>query len=252
MQCLPAQGSDRFPWGTRWNCWNPTSEETPAPAALCVASPLDGAPACWGCTVSLQSLIYRYIFPSYHTAVTRSPGDCSHTAHRIASLSPTMYWALKPNRRKNKETKQNWAYGIIIQEVEAGIFWNFLLKASMTSENYLLVVNKMYLHDMSQNWEAVSWRNLSPGQGHHGTQTLKTTFKWMGYFILAIPNIPKTILKFFTKLNVYSLKLTFKWQNLKCGGYLVGSKRSCTFTHPPQGKLFYSSRTRIKYTLAVE
>lgn len=91
MQCLPAQGSNRFPWGTLWNRWNPTSEVMPAPAALCVAAPPDGAPAFGGCTVSLQSLIYRHIFPSYHTVVTQSPGDCSHTAHRIASLSPTTY-----------------------------------------------------------------------------------------------------------------------------------------------------------------
>lgn len=169
MQCLPAQGSNRFPWGTRWNRWNPTSEVTPATAALCVAAPPDGAPACWGCTVSLQSLIYRYIFPSYHTVVTQSPGDCSHIAHRIASLSPTTYWALKPKRRKNKETRQSWAYGII-QEIEAGVFWNFLLKASLTSENDLLVVNnKMYLCERSQNWQA-----LMRGPQHRAGLSLET------------------------------------------------------------------------------
>lgn len=108
LQCLPAQGPDRLPEGTRWSRWNPTSEEeTPAPAVLSVTAPPDGAPACWGGIAFLQSLIYRYIFLSHHTAVTQSPGDCSHKAHRIASLGPTRYWALKPNGRENKETKQN-------------------------------------------------------------------------------------------------------------------------------------------------
>lgn len=177
MPCLPAQGSNRFPWGNHWNRWKPTSEMTPEPAALCAAAPPDGTPACWGCTVSLQSLIYRYIFLSYHTVVTQSPGDCSHIAHRIASLSPTTYWALKPKRRKNKKTRQSWAYGII-QVMEAGVFWNFLLKASLTSENDLLVVNnKMYLCERSPNWQALM--NLNTGQGYHWKQILKTTFSLM-------------------------------------------------------------------------
>jgi hypothetical protein len=104
---LPELGPDRLPEGTHWSCWNPTSGETPAASALSVAAHPVDAPACWGGIASLQSLIYRHIFLSYHIVATQSPWDCSHRAHRIASLGPTTYWALKANRKikwiQNKE-----------------------------------------------------------------------------------------------------------------------------------------------------
>lgn len=141
MQCLPAQGPDRLPEGTRWSRWNPTAAETPAPAVLSVKAPPDGASACWGCTVFLQSLVYTYIFLLQHTVMTQSPGDCSHKAHRIASLGPTRYWTLRPNGRKKQGDKAEWSCDII-QELQAGIFWHFLLKPSLEPENYFLLVRK--------------------------------------------------------------------------------------------------------------
>lgn len=86
-------GPGRLPEGTRWGCWNPTSRGTPAPFALSAAAPPVGAPAWRAGIVSLQSPVHRHIFLSCRTAATPSPGERSHTAHRVASPGPTMYWA---------------------------------------------------------------------------------------------------------------------------------------------------------------
>lgn len=180
MQCLPALGSDRFPWGTRWNRWNPTSEETPAPAALCAVALPDDAPACWGCTVSLQSPIYRNIFPSYHTVVTQNPRDCSHRAHRIASLSPTTYWALKPNRKKKQGNKlmSIWYYS---RDRSRDI-----LKLSTKGQSdvwKLLAWITKCIYVTGSKVDRLSWRNHNTGQSHCCKRILKITFQLMGYFI---------------------------------------------------------------------
>lgn len=90
---LPELQAGRHLVGTRWHCWCPTSAGALGSADCSPQFLAIEAPVCWFHSVCPWILICRYIFPTYHTAVTQILKHCSRRVHKTPFLGPRSSWA---------------------------------------------------------------------------------------------------------------------------------------------------------------